>query len=362
MAKNGNILNTISSLYRSLTKTEKKIADAILLNPDLAVQAPLAEIAAHLEVGEATFVRFCRTLGFKGFSDFKLELSIELATKDGKDNTVLDSDITDSDNSLNIAHKLKSAINNVMDETINLLDFEQLEEAVKAIQQANRVFLFGVGTSGITAEDAKNKLMRIGVQVDATGNNHFMYMQASLLTKKDVAIGLSHSGYSQETTHTMKIAKENGAKTIAITHSLRSPITEYADLVLVNGNKQGKLQGDSIGTKIAQLFVLDLIYALLVQASQESAVKNDVVSQKQKSVKLSYKEQRELEQLPQLLEELEEKITALQAEIGDPHFFQQAHDVTDAKLKELSDTEAELETAFLRWEELEEKKTQAEAK
>jgi len=202
MAKNGNILNTISSLYRSLTKTEKKIADAILLNPDLAVQCPLAEIAAHLEVGEATFVRFCRTLGFKGFSDFKLE-----------------------------------------------------------------------GTSGITAEDAKNKLMRIGVQVDATGNNHFMYMQASLLTKKDVAIGLSHSGYSQETTHTMKIAKENGAKTIAITHSLRSPITEYADLVLVNGNKQGKLQGDSIGTKIAQLFVLDLIYALLVQASQESAVK-----------------------------------------------------------------------------------------
>jgi len=95
---------------------------------------------------------------------------------------------------------------------------------------------------------------------------------------------------------------------------------------------------------------------------QESAVKNDAVSQKPKSVKLSYKEQRELEQLPQLLEELEEKITALQAEIGDPHFFQQAHDVTDAKLKELSDTEAELETAFLRWEELEEKKTQAEAK
>ena len=96
--------------------------------------------------------------------------------------------------------------------------------------------------------------------------------------------------------------------------------------------------------------------------AQESAVKNDVVSQKPKSVKLSYKEQRELEQLPQLLEELEEKITALQAEIGDPHFFQQAHDVTDTKLKELADTEAELETAFMRWEELEEKKIQAETK
>ena len=94
---------------------------------------------------------------------------------------------------------------------------------------------------------------------------------------------------------------------------------------------------------------------------EENAVKNDRTS-KPKSVKLSYKEQRELEQLPQLLEELETKITALQAEIADPAFFQQAHDITDAKLKVLADTEAELETAFLRWEELEEKKNLAEGK
>ena len=94
---------------------------------------------------------------------------------------------------------------------------------------------------------------------------------------------------------------------------------------------------------------------------EESAVKNDRTS-KPKSVKLSYKEQRELEQLPQLLEELETKITVLQTEIADPAFFQQAHDITDAKLKALADTEAELETAFLRWEELEEKKNLAESK
>ena len=94
---------------------------------------------------------------------------------------------------------------------------------------------------------------------------------------------------------------------------------------------------------------------------EESAVKNDRTS-KPKSVKLSYKEQRELEQLPQLLEELETKITVLQAEIADPVFFQQAHDITDAKLKALADTEAELETAFLRWEELEEKKNLADSK
>lgn len=271
MAKSGNVLNTISSLYHSLTKSEKKIADTILRSPDLVSQCPLSEIAKHLEVGEATLVRFCRTIGFKGFSDFKLELSIELATKDNNDETVLETEIMPSDDSLTIAQKLQAAVSNVMEETVNLLDLKQLEQVVKAIKKARRIFLFGVGSSGVTAEDAKNKLMRIGFQVDATGNNHFMYMQAALLTPSDVAIGLSHSGYSAETAHTLKIAKQNGATTVALTHSLRSPVTEYADYVLVNGNKQRKLQGDSIGTKIAQLFVLDLIYALLVQGKEELA-------------------------------------------------------------------------------------------
>lgn len=70
----------------------------------------------------------------------------------------------------------------------------------------------------------------------------------------------------------MQIAKKNKATTIALTHNLRSPITEVADYVLINGHKQGQLQGDSIGTKIAQLFVLDLIYALIIQIEEENAI------------------------------------------------------------------------------------------
>ena len=274
MVRNGNVLNSISSLYQSLNKTEKKIADVITQSPNVVTQYSLAQLAERLDVGEATLVRFCRTLGFKGFSDFKLAFSIDLAkTREGRDDTVLETEILPNDDSQTIAHKLQSAINAVMDETINLLDFHQLEVVVEAIRSANKVFLFGVGSSGVTAEEAKNKLMRIGMQVDASGNNHFMYMQVALLRKNDVAIGISHSGYSQETAHALKIAKENGATTVALTHSMRSPLTEHADFVLVNGNKQGKLQGDSIGTKTAQLFVLDLIYALLVQAEQDKAIK-----------------------------------------------------------------------------------------
>lgn len=80
-ATSGNILDTIGALYDSLTKTEKRIATTVLSSPELLGQNSLAEIAQQFDVGEATFIRFCRTLGFKGFTDFKLQLSIELATK-----------------------------------------------------------------------------------------------------------------------------------------------------------------------------------------------------------------------------------------------------------------------------------------
>ena len=99
-----------------------------------------------------------------------------------------------------------------------------------------------------------------------------MYMQAALMTKKDIVIGISHSGYSKETIQALSIAKKNGATTVSITHNLRSPLTLVSDYVLTSGNRQGQLQGDSIGTKISQLFILDLIYTLLVQAGEEQAV------------------------------------------------------------------------------------------
>ena len=98
-----------------------------------------------------------------------------------------------------------------------------------------------------------------------------MYMQATLLKAGDVAIAISHSGDSNETVHALKLAKQAGATTVALTHNLGSPLSETADFSLINGNRQGTLQGDSMGTKTAQLFVIDLLYTLLVQAAPEQA-------------------------------------------------------------------------------------------
>lgn len=151
------ILDTIGALQSSLTKTEKRIATAILASPNILSKYSLSEISEYLDVGEATFVRFCRSLGFKGYTDFKIKLSVELATLDKQAQAILDTDVTDQDSAYDIAKKLQVSLNNVISETINLLDYNQLQKVVDLLHKAKRIFLFGVGSSGITAEDVKHK-------------------------------------------------------------------------------------------------------------------------------------------------------------------------------------------------------------
>ncbi len=273
--KPGKILDTLGAMQNSLTRTAQRIAEYILHSPRHVTQLSIAELSRETEAGEATIIRFCRTLGYKGFHEFKMDLAIELATSEPNNSSpMLDAEITSSDDAHTIGLKLQNTINNVLSETLNLLDMTQVTKVVEALRSSQSVYIFGVGSSGITAEDMKHKLIRIGLRVDAVTNNHFMYMQAALLKAGDVAIAISHSGESHETVHTLKLARQGGATTVALTHNLGSSLSEVADFCLINGNRQGMLQGDSIGTKTAQLFVLDLLYTLLVQAAPEQARKS----------------------------------------------------------------------------------------
>ncbi len=272
--KAGNIIDTIGSLYNSLTPSSKRIADYVMSNATQVSKHSIAELSQIVNAGDATIIRFCRTLGFKGYQDFKMELAIEVSNLQGREKEIFDTDVTAEDNAEVIGHKLQSTIESVLSETMNLLNFQSLESVSEALKDAKAIYFFGVGSSGLTAESAKHKFMRIGLNVDAFTNNHFMYIKSSLMQPGDFAVGLSHSGNSVETTKALRLAKENGATTIAITHNPRSDITKFSDYVLVNGNRQGQLQGDSIGTKISQLFVLDLIYTLLVKRDISGAKAN----------------------------------------------------------------------------------------
>lgn len=213
-------------------------------------QLSIADLSEEVNAGEASVIRFCRQLGYKGFQNFKMELAIELAMTDTDDNsTLLEAEIQKADDAHTIGLKLQGAISTVLSETLNLLDMEQVERVVEALHSCNSTFIFGVGASGLTAEEMKHKLMRIGMRVDALTNNHFMYMQAALLKAGDVAIGISHSGHSPETTHALSLAKQAGAVTVALTHNLGSPLSKVADITLINGNRQDACRATPLAPK-----------------------------------------------------------------------------------------------------------------
>lgn len=269
-----DVLASIRSVKNSLTASAQRIADFILENSAEVTHLSTAELATRSNVGEASLIRFCKKMGYSGFQEFKMQLAVSLVKNETSQPGLLSNEIDLNDDMEIIGEKLQLVLQHVLSETRALLDFNILRDVSDKMINSASITFFGVGSSGVTAEEAKHKLMRIGYSVDAIANNHFMYMKASLLGQGDVVIAISHSGESPETIKALRIAKEGGAFTVALTHNSHSSICTYADKVLINGNRENWLQGDSIGTKIAQLFVLDLLYTELIRSDFETAQNN----------------------------------------------------------------------------------------
>lgn len=268
----GRLLPMIVSLDHEFTKSEKKVAKIVLDKTEDVIYSTITDLSDLADVGEATIIRFCRKLGFKGYQGFKMTLAQEITMNQKNGTILLNSPIATEDTIDVIAQKFYNVSERALKETLMLLDYQLLENVADVVKNSKRVFFFGVGFSGISAIEAKFKFMQIGLSSDAYTDNHFMAMVSSTLEAGDVAIGISHSGSAVETVKALKIAKANGATTIAITHHAKSPITKEADYTLLNGSKEGPFQGGAIGTKIAQLFVLDLIYTQVVMLNEEKAI------------------------------------------------------------------------------------------
>ncbi len=264
----GSVLPMIASLLQSFTKSEKKVAEVVLKQPSQIIYSSITDLAEMVGVGDTTIIRFCRKLRFKGYQGFKMALAQEISASNGESSVVLSEEIADDDATDIVIQKLYHINTSALQETLSLLQQEQVLKAVELIRKSRRVHFYGVGSSGVTALDAKYKFMRIGLLVDCYMDGHMMAMDASLLTGEDVVIGISHSGSAKDTIQALCLAKEAGAKTICITHHARSPITRYADVILLTGSREGPLQGGALSTKIAQLFVLDILYTEVFRSNQ----------------------------------------------------------------------------------------------
>ncbi|WP_326998717.1 MurR/RpiR family transcriptional regulator [Cohnella kolymensis] len=241
---NHSLLLTIQSIYPSLTKSEQKVADSVVSDPEEAMFYTITDLAAKSEVGETTVMRLCRKLGFKGYQEFKLSIVQNLSSPSEQ----IHRDIEDDDDLITIARKICSLNTQTISDTTALLDESSLRQSIAALSGAKKIYFFGVGSSGIIAEDAKYRFMRLGYNVESATDAHIIAMNAALAAEGDVVFGVSVSGSSKDLVDAMAIAKNNGVTTICLTNHLRSPITKYADVVLLGSSRENPLQGGAFAS------------------------------------------------------------------------------------------------------------------
>lgn len=286
----GDILRTISifssihSKYNNLTNTEKKVADYVLDNAKSVVYMSITDLADACNVGESSIFRFCKSLSYKGYQEFKIALAHGITV--GNEIPQLTDQVTMDDTIDQVASKVLSTNITALNETFNLLDVQKMAKAIDIMINADRIHFFGVGSSLITAMEAKVKFMRITNKTECTFDSHLQMMSAALMTERDVAVIISYSGSTKDNIEVARKAKERGATIISITRFVKSPLTSYSDLTLLCGANEGPLQGGSLSAKISQLYLLDVLYAEYFKRTKEESIQNKETTAEAVSEKL----------------------------------------------------------------------------
>lgn len=257
--KNLNLTILMEQNKNKFTKSEQKLYNYITENFEQIVYQSLTEIAIACQIGEATVLRFCRKLGYKGYQEFKLSLAQELSTheKSGDDDTYID--------------KVRKNMVQAVDDTYELVDDVRLQEAIDIIYEANTVVVYGVSSSGIAGLDMQNRLMRIGMNIEAITDSHNQVIRSNSVTSETVIIAISLTGSTKDVIEAVKIGKNNGATVIAITNYTESPLTSDADIVLLTSAKENPLDSGSLVSKVSQLFVIDLLCTGITMKNYEKA-------------------------------------------------------------------------------------------
>ncbi len=253
--KTTSFIYEIKSLYPKLTKTEKKVADYVLENTKKVIYLSILELAEECKVGDTSVYRFCRSIGLKGYQEFKLRLSLSLSEDPPKQEVAPES-VKDYANSIYKKYE------RVLFESSNLVLEEQISLVVDEMLNAEKIYFFGVGNSGTAAMDARNIFARVTNKVQYVADAHVQVLFANMMTSKDLIILFSFSGETEENVDIAKIAKGAGAKVVCVTRYEQSPLAQCSDLVILCGKYEKEVQGGraSMGARIAQMFTIELIY------------------------------------------------------------------------------------------------------
>lgn len=267
----GDVFTKINREYFQLTGAEKKIADYMLLQRQECQYMSISEMAEAAGVAEATISRFCRRLGYKGFSAFKLAVAGSNSAQ--RSMNPLYCEIQTEDSIGDMCQKIYAADVDAITQTLALINPDVIAAAADLLLAAERVLCMGLGSSMVIAQEAAHLFSTARPNFFAVEDSHFQAIRCALLTERDAVIYFSYSGSTRDIVEVMRIARERGAKTILVTRFPRSPGAACADVVLECGAREGPLQMGSIAARLGQLYLIDVLFSEVSRRDMETCRK-----------------------------------------------------------------------------------------
>lgn len=259
----------IGSEYYTFTASEKKLADYILSAQDSISRMSISELASACAVADATVSRFCRRLGYKGYPDFKI--AIANASVGRLEDNPLSGEITQEDDLDTISRKLLNASVTAMNQTLEVLNLQAVAQAAAILRSSTSVYCMGQGGSMLIAAEAAHLFSTISSKFRPVSDSHMQAMAAVLMEPTDAVLFFSYSGSTLAMLDTLKSVRERGAKVILVTRFPNSPGAALADIVLQCGANENPLQSGSIPARIAQMYLIDILFSEFTRKNLESA-------------------------------------------------------------------------------------------
>lgn len=254
------ILANISAAIPLLRKSEIKVAEFVLKNAQQVIHMRIVDLAQEAQVSEPTIVRFCRSIGCNSFQEFKVRIAQEMALS----NNIGHFPIEDDDSIDEICNKIADTTIQRLKQTRAQLQSQQIADAALAINQANKVELYGFGASSAVANDAQHKFFRLQVSTIAYSDPHMQAMSAVGLSNNDVVIAISQSGRTKDLLHSVQLAQQAGAVVISLSPA-KTALSDMADLPIFINIEEDTERFTPMTSRIAHLMVIDMLAVIVAR-------------------------------------------------------------------------------------------------
>lgn len=266
-----NVFEQLDHCYYELTGAERRVADYVLHHRGEVQFLSIGELAEQSRVAEATVTRFCRRLGCTGYSAFRLAVANASAPRRS---AASEEQVGDGDSVPELSRRILAADIDAMEKTLEVLDPRTLDRAVELLRQAGRVLCMGQGGSMLMAAEAAHLFSSVSGKFTPVSDGHMQVMAAASLSPADAVLYFSYSGATKDMADTLRVVREQGAKVLLVTRFPRSPGAALADLVLQCASSETPLETGSVAARIAQLYLLDVLFARYCAADPETYGEN----------------------------------------------------------------------------------------